>query len=151
MDSCYVLAPQQFDFRQFRAHTPRDAGVCVWYSSVWAADGVPHKRRAERGKEVCCMSACLPACLSAFEATMACSSDETVESDETVCHDPCNAALRGQLAVARLLPLAEEQGVINKVMHGVNKHTEKRESGERHELERLQQCHVHLISSHLMV
>ena len=75
----------------------------------------------------------------------AASSDEIVYSDEKVCADLRNAACTGKLdEVTRLLPLAKEKGVANKVMHG---HTHRRgREGERHELQCLSQCHVHLVS-----
>ena len=45
-----------------------------------------------------------------------------------VCLDLYKAAMYGKLdEVTRLLPLAEEKGVVNKVMHGLNTHTDKRE------------------------
>ena len=69
---------------------------------------------------------CLPAC----ELTMAsaASSDEIVFSDEEVCLDLYNAAMYDKLdEVARLLPLAKEKGVVNKVIRGVNT---QREEGE---------------------
>lgn len=48
-------------------------------------------------------------------------------SDEQVCLDLYNAADNGKLdEVTRLLPLATEKGVVDKVMHGVNT-TETRE------------------------
>ena len=44
------------------------------------------------------------------------SSDAPVESEENVCEDLFMAAYNGKLdEVIKLLPLAEEQGVINKV------------------------------------
>ena len=78
----------------------------------------------------------------------AASIDEIAYSDEKVCDDLYNAALHGKLdEVTRLLPLAEEKGVVNKVMHGVNTHREEGErERERHELQCLSQCHVHLMS-----
>ena len=49
------------------------------------------------------------------------SSDKPVFSDERVCFDLVHAAMCGKLdEVTRLLPLAEEKGVVNKVTHGVN-------------------------------
>ena len=71
----------------------------------------------------------MPAC----ELTMAsaASSDEIVRSDEKVCDDLWNAARGGKLDdVTRLLPLAEEKGVVNKVMHGVNTHRDKKRGRE---------------------
>ena len=59
----------------------------------------------------------------------AASSDEPVTSDEKVCRDLFNAAGNGKLdEVTRLLPLAKEKGVVNKVMHGVNTHREEGEA-----------------------
>ena len=70
-----------------------------------------HRRQEEeRGKEVCCVPAC--------ELTMAsaASSGEIVTSKEKVCVDLYKAASNGKLdKVSRLLPVAEEKGVINKV------------------------------------
>ena len=63
----------------------------------------------------------MPGCLC--ELTMASaatctSSDEIVRSAEKVCDDLWWAARNGKLdEVTRLLPLAEEKGVVNKVMH----------------------------------
>ena len=79
------------------------------------------RREEKRGARRCAV--CLPACLPACELTMAsaASSDEPVESDEKVCLDLFKAALLGKLdEVTRLLPLAKNKGVINKVMHGVH-------------------------------
>ena len=70
---------------------------------------------------------CVPACSCELTMASAASSDEPVRSDEKVCLDLWNAAFDGKLdEVTRLLPLAEEKGVVNKVMHGVNTHTERR-------------------------
>ena len=90
----------------------------------------------------------MPAC----ELTMAsaASSDEPVESDEKVCDDLRRAAYNGKLdEVTRLLPLAKEKGVVNKVMHGVNTHREKRERGRDMNCSA---CHnAMFISSHVCV
>ena len=77
------------------------------------------------------------------------SSDEIVESDETVCDDLYNAAIYGKLdEVTRLLPLAKEKGVIDKVMHGANTQRE----GERGGYMNYSACHnVMFISSHVCV
>ena len=79
---------------------------------------------------------------------------QMVSGTETACLGLYNAARTGKLdEVTRLLPLAKEKGVVNKVMHGVNTHREKRKRGrERMNYsctctgQCLSQCHVHLIS-----
>ena len=59
---------------------------------------------------------------SARGAAPVASSDKPAESDEKVCRDLHKAADTGRLyEVIRLLPLAEEKGVVNKVMHGVRR------------------------------
>ena len=83
----------------------------------------------------------------------AASNAEPVRSDEKVCRDLLNAARDGKLdEVTRLLPLAKEKGVVNKVMHGVNTHTyrtEKRAREGRMNYSACHNAHVHLILFHV--
>ena len=53
---------------------------------------------------------------AAASATAAASSDEIMRSDDKVCDDLFNAAHNGNLdEVARVVHLAKEKGVVNKV------------------------------------
>ena len=94
-------------------------------------------------------------CLLACEWTMASSAtaSKIFFSDEKVCRDLLDAARDGKLdEVIRLLPLAQEKGVVNKVMHGVNTHTyrtEKRAREGRMNYSACHNAHVHLILFHV--